>query len=296
MEYNIHMKKNKVSNILVTGGAGFIGSALCKELNNQGHSVTSFDNYSNSTMAEPINGILYVVGDCCDINEHLEGHLFDYIFHFGEYARVEQSFDDYERVMEYNYHSFPKVLEFAKKTKAKIIYAGSSTKFSEGEDGKSMSPYAYTKAQNTELLQAYASWNDMPYAIVYFYNVYGDGEVSTGKYSTVIGKFINLMNSGNITLPITSPGTQKRNFTHIDDTVDGLIKVMEWGSGDGWGIGNDTAYSLLDLAVMCGATPILKPAKPGNRMSGTVHNDYLKALGWQPKVNLQEYINEKLDI
>jgi UDP-glucose 4-epimerase len=159
-----------------------------------------------------------------------------------------------------------------------------------------MSPYAYTKAQNTELLEAYASWNNLEYAIVYFYNVYGDGEVATGKYSTVIGKFINLMKAGNTTLPITSPGTQKRNFTHIDDTVAGLILVMEWGSGDGWGIGNDTAYSLLDLAEMCGAIPSMRPEKPGNRMAGTVHNKMLTALGWKPQVNLREYINEKLDI
>jgi UDP-glucose 4-epimerase len=286
----------KKYNILVTGGAGFIGSALCRELNLLGHDVTSYDNYSNSTMEEPIDGILYVVGDCADIEEHLDGYEFDYIFHLGEYARVEQSFDDYDTVMEYNYHSFPKVLKFAKSMEAKLIYSGSSTKFAIGEDGKSMSPYAYTKAQNTELLQAYAGWTGLEYAIVYFYNVYGDGEVATGKYSTVIGKFINLMKAGNTTLPITSPGTQKRNFTHIDDTVAGLILVMEWGSGDGWGIGNDTAYTMLEVADMFRATPDMKPEKLGNRMAGTVHNKMLTALGWKPQVNLREYINEKLDI
>jgi UDP-glucose 4-epimerase len=291
------MKNTKISNILVTGGAGFVGSALCKELVSQGHQVTCLDNYSNGSFDNHHAGVEYITGSCLGIGLYFHDDVkFDYIFHLGEYARVEQSFDDYDTVMDYNYHSFPKVLEFAKKSGAKIIYSGSSTKFAVGEDGKSMSPYAYTKAQNTELLEAYASWNNLEYAIVYFYNVYGDGEVATGKYSTVIGKFINLIKAGNTTLPITSPGTQLRNFTHIDDTVAGLILVMEWGSGDGWGIGNSTAYSLLDLAEICGATPIMKPEKPGNRMAGVVHNEMLLALGWKPQVNLREYINEKLDI
>ena len=104
------------------------------------------------------------------------------------------------------------------------------------------------------------------------------------------------MKAGNTTLPITSPGTQKRNFTHIDDTVAGLILVMEWGSGDGWGIGNYTAYTMLEVADMFRATPDMKPEKLGNRMAGTVHNKMLTALGWKPQVNLREYINEKLDI
>ena len=291
------MKNTKKSNILVTGGAGFVGSALCKELVSQGHQVTSLDNYSNGSSDNHHAGVKYVTGSCRGISLRFpEDTKFDYIFHLGEYARVEQSFDDYNTVMDYNYHSFPKVLEFAKKSGAKIIYSGSSTKFAVGEDGKSMSPYAYTKAQNTELLKAYASWNKLEYAIVYFYNVYGDGEVNTGKYSTVIGKFINLIKEGYSTVPITSPGTQQRNFTHIDDTVAGLILVMEYGSGDGWGIGNDTAYSMLDLAKMCDTIPDMQPEKPGNRMAGVVHNEMLTALGWKPKVNLQEYINEKLDI
>lgn len=286
----------KTMNILVTGGAGFVGSALCKKLVSEGHQVTSLDNYSNGSFDNHHEGVEYITGSCQGISLYFhEGTTFDHIFHLGEYSRVEQSFEDYDTVMEYNYLSFPKVLEFAKKAGAKLIYSGSSTKFSVGEDGKTMSPYAYTKAQNTELLEAYASWNDLNYAIVYFYNVYGDGEVTTGNYSTVIGKYLNLRKTST-RLPVTKPGTQERNFTHIDDTVDGLLLVMQWGSGDGWGIGNNTAYSMLDVCEMCNAVPWMRPEKPGNRMAGTVHNEMLIALGWKPKVNLREYINEKLDI
>lgn len=282
--------------VLVIGGAGFVGSHLCKQLADLNYDVVSLDNYFTGSSSNHHAGVQYLEGDASDIFNifGFEPLQFNYIFHFGEYARVEQSFDDYKIVMDYNYHSFPKVLEFASHSKAKFIYSGSSTKFSIGEDGKMMSPYAYTKAQNTEFLKAYAEWNDLEYAIVYFYNVYGDGEISDGKYATVIAKFIKEMKNGSTHLPITRPGTQKRNFTHIDDTVDGLIKVMQYGTGDGWGIGNDKAYSMLEVCGMMHALPLMMPEKPGNRMAGEVHNHSLKGLGWKPKIDLKDYIKEVL--
>lgn len=282
--------------ILVIGGAGFVGSNLCKQLVKLNHYVVSLDNYFTGSNANHHEGVHYLDGNSADIF-NIFGHepnQFDYIFHFGEYARVEQSFFDYKTVMDYNYHSFPKVLDFAKHSNAKLIYSGSSTKFSIGEDGKMMSPYAYTKAQNTELLKAYSEWNGLSYAIVYFYNVYGDGEISDGKYATVIAKFLKMVKDGATSVPITSPGTQERNFTHIDDTVDGLIRIMKYGNGDNWGIGNDTAYSMLDVAEMLQVDVDMKPEKSGNRMGGVVHNQMLVALGWKPKMELREYIEARL--
>lgn len=282
--------------ILVIGGAGFVGSNLCKQLVKLNHYVVSLDNYFTGSNANHHEGVHYLDGNSADIF-NIFGHepnQFDYIFHFGEYARVEQSFFDYKTVMDYNYHSFPKVLDFAKHSNAKLIYSGSSTKFSIGEDGKMMSPYAYTKAQNTELLKAYSEWNGLSYAIVYFYNVYGDGEISDGKYATVIAKFLKMVKDGATSVPITSPGTQERNFTHIDDTVDGLIRIMKYGNGDNWGIGNDTAYSMLDVAEMLQVDVDMKPEKSGNRMGGVVHNQMLLALGWKPKMELREYIEARL--
>ena len=282
--------------ILVIGGAGFVGSNLCKQLVKLNHYVVSLDNYFTGSNTNHHEGVHYLDGNSADIF-NIFGHepnQFDYIFHFGEYARVEQSFFDYKTVMDYNYHSFPKVLDFAKHSNAKLIYSGSSTKFSIGEDGKMMSPYAYTKAQNTELLKAYSEWNGLSYAIVYFYNVYGDGEISDGKYATVIAKFLKMVKDGATSVPITSPGTQERNFTHIDDTVDGLIKIMKYGNGDNWGIGNDTAYSMLDVAEMLQVDVDMKPEKSGNRMGGVVHNQMLLALGWKPKMELREYIEARL--
>ena len=282
--------------ILVIGGAGFVGSNLCKKLAELDYRVVSLDNYFTGSSSNHHPNVKYINGDAGDIFNLLgyNPNQFDYIFHFGEYARVEQSFDDYQTVMDYNYHSFPTVLEFAKRSNAKFIYSGSSTKFSIGENGKMMSPYAYTKAQNTELLKAYAEWNDLEYAIVYFYNVYGNGEISNGKYSTVIAKFLKQVQEGANGLTITKPGTQKRNFTHIDDTIDGLIKVMQHGTGDNWGIGNSKAYSMLEVAEMMGADPLMVPERPGNRMAGEVHNEMLTALGWEPKVDLKDYIQKNL--
>lgn len=283
--------------ILVTGGAGFVGSNLAKKLSDQGNYVVSLDNYFTGTNKNHHEDVHYLEGDVKDLFKIFgyEPMQFDYIFHLGEYARVEQSFDDYNTVMDYNYHSFPTVLEFAKHSDAKLIYSGSSTKFSIGENGKMMSPYAYTKAQNTELLKAFAEWNNLEYTIVYFYNVYGDNEIGHGDYATVIAKFLNMVKDGQTHLPITSPGTQKRNFTHIEDIVDGLIMAGFRGEGDEWGIGCDKAYEIRELPKLMGVEPLMMKAKPGNRTAGEVKSDKLKSLGWECKHSLEDYIMEKLN-
>tara|TARA_Y200000002_G_scaffold366537_1_gene357601 strand:- start:18522 stop:19382 length:861 start_codon:yes stop_codon:yes gene_type:complete len=284
------MKKN----ILVTGGAGFIGSNLCKELS-KSHKVWSIDNYSNGSEENHYNGVVYINDNTININKHFSKNQFDYIFHLGEYARVEQSFEDFGKVLSYNYHSFPKVVEFAKNKNAKLIYSGSSTKFSVGkEDGKSMSPYAYTKAQNTEFLKNYSLWYGLKYTIVYFYNAYGDDEVSDGKYATVIAKFLKLRLDGDKTLPVTKPGTQVRNFTHIDDIISGLVVAGFEGSGDEFGIGSDEKYSILDVVKLLDCKPVFIPEKKGNRNDGVLKTDKLKKLGWSAKKSLRDYLTSKL--
>ena len=287
------MSKVKLK-ILVTGGAGFIGSALCKVLSVSGYSVTSLDNYYTGSVDNHHSGVDYVTGNTDQIHKHFcKGEKFDYIFHLGEYARVEQSFNDYQKVLSYNYHSFPVVVAFAKKLGAKLIYSGSSTKFSVGVEGRLMSPYAYTKAQNTEFLKVFSEWYGLNYTIVYFYNAYGDHEVGDGDYSTVVAKFIKIIRSGETKLPVTSPGTQLRNFTHVDDIVSGLILAGFEGHGDGYGIGSDEKHSILDLVEYLGGQPILMDGKAGNRMDGELKTDKTKALGWSAKYKLQNYINEK---
>ena len=275
--------------ILVTGGAGFVGSHLCERLaqdpNNQ---VVSLDNYFTGSEANHVPGVTYIRGSTAQIDELID-FTPDYIYHLGEYSRVEQSFDDIEKVWEFNKQGIFAVLQFCRKTGAKLIYAGSSTKFGDGGLGRSQSPYAWTKASNTELVENYGDWFNIPYAIVYFYNVYGKREIATGKYATLIALFTEKMKA-NETLTIVSPGTQKRNFTHVDDIVDGLVMVGENGYGDEFGIGSPESFTILEVAELFGGKIEMLPERKGNRMTADVVTDKTQALGWSPKRRLADYI------
>lgn len=277
--------------ILVTGGAGFVGSHLCERLaQNENNDVYSLDNYFTGTVANHVENVTYIKGNTKDIAS-LVDFTPDMVYHLGEYSRVEQSFDDMEKVWHYNKEGTFSVLEFVRKSGCKILYAGSSTKFGDGGLGRSASPYAWTKASNTELVQNYGVWFNVPYAITYFYNVYGKREIQTGKYATLIALFKEKMKNGE-PLTIVSPGTQKRNFTHIDDIIDGLILVGENGYGDEFGIGSDEAFSILEVGKMYGTEIQMLPERRGNRMSAEVMTEKTKALGWSPKKKLADYIEE----
>jgi UDP-glucose 4-epimerase len=274
--------------VLVTGGAGFVGSHLCERLLKKGYEVTSLDNYFTGSKNNHINGVRYIEGDTKDI-ESLIDFIPDFIYHLGEYSRVEQSFEDLEIVYEFNKIGTFKVLELVRRTGAKLIYAGSSTKFGDGGLGRSQSPYAWTKASNTELVINYGHWFNIPYAITYFYNVYGPREIESGKYATLIALFKNRMKNGQ-KLTVVSPGTQKRNFTHIDDIIDGLVKVGEDGYGDEFGIGSGEAFTILEVAQMFDGEIQMLPPRAGNRMAAEVMSEKTKALGWEPKKRLKDYI------
>jgi UDP-glucose 4-epimerase len=280
------MNKNK---ILVTGGAGFVGSHLCERLaQNPNIEVYSLDNYFTGSEANHLPNVTYIKGDTVDIAS-LINFTPDMVYHLGEYSRVEQSFDDIETVWRYNKDGIFAVLEFVRKAGCKILYAGSSTKFGDGGMGRSASPYAWTKASNTELVMNYGNWFNVPYAITYFYNVYGKREISTGKYATLIALFNEKMKAGE-TLTIVSPGTQKRNFTHIDDIIDGLVLVGENGYGDEFGIGSPEAFSIVEVAELFGGKIEMLAERKGNRMTADVMAEKTKALGWSPKLTLNEYI------
>ena len=277
--------------ILVTGGAGFVGSHLCERLSkNENYDVYSLDNYFTGSENNHVPNVTYIKGDTKDIATLVTFNP-DMVYHLGEYSRVEQSFDDIEKVWEYNKDGIFAVLEFVRKAGCKILYAGSSTKFGDGGLGRTASPYAWTKATNTELVQNYGTWFNVPYAITYFYNVYGPREIQTGKYATLIALFKEKMKNNEI-LTVVSPGTQKRNFTHIDDTIDALILVGENGFGDEFGIGSGEAFSILEVAQMYGGTIEMLPERRGNRMVAEVVSDKTRALGWAPKRKLAEYIEE----
>lgn len=275
--------------ILVTGGAGFIGSALCERLASiKNNIVTSLDNYFTGSENNHVPNVKYIKGNTNDI-ESLIDFVPDYIYHLGEYSRVEQSFDDIEKVWKYNKNGIFSILEFCRKTKAKLIYAGSSTKFGDAGLGRTQSPYAWIKATNTELVVNYGDWFDISYVITYFYNVYGEGEINDGKYATLIGLFSRLKKQ-NLPLTVVKPGTQQRNFTHIDDVIDALVLVGENGVGDHYGIGNDEVFTVKEVADMFGGDITYLPERKGNRFSAEILTQKTKDLGWLPKRNLREYI------
>jgi UDP-glucose 4-epimerase len=275
--------------IVVTGGAGFIGSHLCERLAREGHRVISLDNYFAGSRDNHVAGVEYREGHTKDIAKHIP-ETPDLVYHLGEYSRVEVSLTEPALVWDLNKDGTFGVVEFWRKKKCKLVYAGSSTKFGDGGLGRVQTPYAWTKASNTELVQNYAAWYGLPYAITYFYNVYGPGE-RAGKYGTVIEIFKQKKLAGE-PLGVTSPGTQKRNFTHVDDIVDGLVVVGERGEGDEFGLGAEESYSILDIAQMFGGPIEMRPEVAGNRMSSTLDTTKSRALGWSAKRKLADYIKE----
>jgi len=280
-----------MSNILVTGGAGFIGSHLCELLSkDSSNRIVSLDNYSTGSKSNHIMGVEYIRGETKDINS-LITFTPDIVYHLGEYSRVEQSFEDLETVWSSNKLGTFEVLQFCRKHACKIVYAGSSTKFGDGGLGRSQSPYGWTKASNTELVKNFGEWFDVPYAITYFYNAYGPREIRTGKYATLIALFAERMRK-NEPLTVVSPGVQKRNFTHVIDIVSALKLVGEQGYGDDFGIGSSQAFSVFEIAKMYGGQIVILPQRRGNRMTADILTDKTQALGWTAKKNVTDWIDQ----
>ena len=274
---------------VVTGGAGFIGSHLCEQLVSDGYTVISLDNYSTGTPLNHVEGVDYRTGHTKDIATLIPEtpHI---VFHLGEYARTEKSFEDIELVWDFNKTGTFAVLEFCRRHHAKLIYAGSSTKFADGGDGRNQSPYAWAKATNTELVVNYAEWFGIEFAITYFYNVYGPREMS-GPFGTLIRIFTELYRSGQ-PLTVTLPGTQRRNYTHVYDIVAGITLVAREGRGDGYGIGADEQFSVLEVAELFGGEIMLMPERRGNRITAGADNAKVKALGWRQKHSLPAWITQ----
>jgi len=281
--------------MLVTGGEGFVGSNLCARLAQEGHRVISLDNRATSGEGRRIDGVEYRSGHTKDIAT-LVPETPDRIYHLAEYARPEKSFEDIAMVLDLNMVGTFGVLEYWRSrnqsSPCKLIYAGSSTKFADGGLGRDQSPYAWTKAANTELVGRYGEWFKLPYAITYFYNVYGPGE-RAGAYGTLIEIF-RLRTLAGEPLKVTAPGTQRRNFTHVDDIVDGLVLVGDKGEGDNFGLGNAQDYSILEVAELFGGTIEMQPEVAGNRMTSVVDTAKSLALGWSARRSLPEYIKNCL--
>ena len=282
--------------VLVTGGAGFIGTNLIKRLLRDGCEVVSIDNYSVGTKANHQEGCFYIDGDIVSDNfpTQLQNCKFDIIFHLAALARIQPSLTNPHYTLENNFNGTLNVLEWARNNDTQVVYAGSSSK----HHGLYGSPYAWSKYGGEQLCYLYSSVYGMNTTICRFYNVYGDAHIRTGEYATVVGIF-EKQYMENEPLTIVGDGEQRRDFTHVDDIVDGLVRCMGMSfQAEEFELGSSSNYSINELANMFGQ---YYPKKYIPERSGeyplTLCTDYKahKLLGWKPKGNLKKYIKEWLD-
>ena len=277
--------------ILVTGGAGFIGTNLIKRLVSEGHNVESIDNYDSGLVSNHVDGCNYHTGDIESID--LMDKDFDMIYHLAGLSRIQPSFKNPTETFRVNTIGTERVCSFAKEINAKVIYAGSSSRWHD----PFQSPYACYKHMGEEICKMYRKVYGMDIEIVRFYNVYGPNEVVNGDWAAVIGIWRRqVMNGEPIT--IVGDGNQRRDFTHVIDIVDGLYRV---GVGnekheDAWELGTGTNYSILEVYEMFkekfGCEKLHIEDQKGNyRITLRENNDAIDRLGWSPENRLKNYIN-----
>lgn len=281
--------------ILVTGGAGHVGSHVIEQLvTDPANRVISLDNYSNGSTDNHIDSAEYREGHTKDIGQ-LVPEAVDVVYHLGEHARIEPSFSEPARVIDLNLVGTAAVAEFCRqRAVGKLVYAGSSTKFADDGTGRDQSPYAFTKAQNVDLIRNYGKWYKLPYAICYFYNAFGPREKADDIYGTVIANFQRAFLEGK-PLQVTRPGTQKRNFTYVRDLARGIILTGEHGSGDGYALNNLSAHSIMEIAEAFGCEIEYRTGNPGRMTSGDSPTKARDELGWETHVDVIDYINAFVD-
>ena len=293
----MNYQTNKI--ILVTGGAGFVGSHLCERLRDEGHRVISLDNYFTGTKENHVEGVEYREGHTKDVAT-LVPEAVDFIFHLGEYSRVAPSLDEPEIVWDLNVLGTLGVLEYwrAQNTDhtCKLIYAGSSTRFADdrddGVEGKDRAPYNFAKYANTELVHNYGRWYDLPYSVAYFYNVYGPRERAgqfDGAYGTVVETFKQCYLSGE-KCEVNGDGNQTRAFTHVGDTVAALVLIGTVGERDEYAISAKEVYSLNELKDLFGLEAEYREATKSTRSNGAEDTSKLEALGWKQEYTLKDYV------
>jgi UDP-glucose 4-epimerase len=286
--------------LVVTGGAGFIGSNLISELLKfKNFKIISIDNYSSGFFKNHIQNkrVNYLKGSTKNIEFLLRSHIakIHSIFHFGEFARIYQSFKKINECFASNIEGSSNVFNFALKNKIKLIY--SATSASLGNKGKDMnlSPYAFSKAKNLELLENLKNWFNFRYEVVYFYNVYGERQIHKGDMATVVGIFENHYKRQK-SLPVVKPGTQVRRFTHVSDTVEACVFAWKKNKCKHYSIAGKKSYSIIKLAKMFKSKIRYLPKRPGERFASALTNMNLnnKIIRLYAKIRLKDYVNNFL--
>jgi UDP-glucose 4-epimerase len=278
--------------ILITGALGFVGKNLAKRLIADGHDVIGLDNYEIGKPADEVDGVKYLPWDIEQI-EYLKGDSIDLCFHLAALSRIQPSFEQPSETFRVNARGTEAVCEWARHNNVKVVYSGSSSQWHD----PFLSPYALYKKLGEDVCKLYRMIYGLNVEIARFYNVYGPGEITEGKWAAVIGKWRGQVEQ-NHPITIVGDGEQRRDFTHIDDIVDGLIKIA-FGTDtheDAWELGTGFNYSLNEVAELFvekfSAVKVYMSQERGNyKETIRVNNDAIDRLGWTPTDKLKEYIN-----
>ena len=286
--------------LVVTGGAGFIGSNLISELLKfKKFIILSIDNYSSGFIKNHINNkrVKYLKGNTKNIESLLRGYnsRIHSIFHFGEFARIYQSFKKINECFNSNIEGTSNVFNFALKNKIRLIYSATSASLGNKGQDMNLSPYAFSKAKNLELLENLKKWFNFRYDIIYFYNVYGDKQICKGAMATVVGIFENHFLRGK-KLPVVKPGTQARRFTHVYDTVKACVFAWKKNKSKHYSISSKQSYSILELAKMFKSKIRYLPKREGERFASALTKMNLnnKIIRLSAKIKLRDYIKHFL--
>jgi len=282
--------------IIVTGGAGFVGSNLILSfLKKTKKKFISLDNYSSGSRKNHIinKRIKYLKGDTRDIKKILNKYKNNIhaVFHFGEFARIFQSFKDFDKCYESNSLGTKEVFKFCMDNNLKLIYSATSASLGNSGKDKNLSPYAFTKSKNLELLENFKNWFNLKFEIIYFYNVYGPKQIKQGKMATVIGIFEDQY-SKKKPLTVVKPGSQSRKFTHIDDTINVCYEAWIKNKCAHYSVSHKKSYSILETAKMFKSKIKFIKARPGERYASSLvkmslNNKIIQRFG---KINLKDYI------
>ena len=283
--------------LVITGGAGFVGSNLISLfLKKTNYKIISLDNYSTGSKKNHIKDkrVKYLNSDTTNISKTLKNYKnkIQSLFHFGEFARIYQSFLKMDECLSSNSIGSNAVFNFCLTNKIKLIYSATSASIGNNGLDKDLSPYAFTKAKNLEMLENLKKWFKFKYEVIYFYNVYGPKQICLGSMATVIGIFEDQYKKRK-PLTVVKPGTQTRRFTHIDDTVEACFYAWKKNKCRHYSISNKKSYSIIQVAKMFNSKIKFLPSRAGERYASALTNMNLSNKVYKifGKVKLSDYIN-----